>query len=67
MPKLTEKLLSKLGMQIETQGSELDLVCGMEVSGKTEYKVKHKGRTYYFCSENCQKHFHDDPEKYASE
>ena len=56
-----------MGMQIETQGSELDLVCGMEVSGKTEYKVKHKGRTYYFCSENCQKHFHDDPEKYASE
>ena len=67
MPKLSDKLLSKLGMQIETQGSEFDLVCGMEISSKTKYKVKHKARTYYFCSENCQKHFHNDPEKYAGE
>lgn len=28
MTKLTGKLLSKLGMQIEAKGSELDLVCG---------------------------------------
>jgi len=68
MPKLTEKLLSKMGMQIETQGSDLDLVCDlMELSGKTKYKVTHKGKTYYFCSENCQKHFYDDPEKYAGD
>ena len=67
MTKLTSKLLSKLGMQIETPGSELDLVCGMEISDKTKYKVTHNDRTYYFCSENCQKHFHDDPEKYVGE
>ena len=67
MTKLTNKLLSKLGMQIETRGSELDLVCGMEVSGETKDKVTHNDKTYYFCSENCQKHFHDNPEKYAGE
>ncbi len=67
MAKLTEKLLAKLGMQIETQGSELDLVCGMELSGQTQHKVVHKGKVYYFCSEGCQKHFKDDPEKYTGE
>jgi len=65
--KLTEKLLSKMGMQVETKANEIDLVCGMEISGKTEYKVSHKGRVYYFCSEGCQKHFKDDPEKYIGE
>lgn len=57
MTKLTSKLLSKLGMQIEARGSELDLVCGMELPQETQYKVAHKGRVYYFCSEGCQKHF----------
>ena len=67
MTKLTEKLLSKMGMQVETKANEIDLVCGMEISGKTEYKVSHKGRVYYFCSEGCQKHFKDDPKKYIGE
>jgi len=64
MTKLTSKLLSKMGMQIETRGSEIDLVCGMEIPDKTVHKVVYKGKTYYFCSENCQQHFKDDPEKY---
>ena len=67
MTKLTEKLLAKLGMQIEERGSSLDLVCGMDIPDKTKYKVTHKGKAYYFCSEGCQKHFKDDPEKYAGE
>lgn len=54
-------------MQIETRGSELDLVCGMELPKETKYKVARKGTAYYFCSENCQKHFRDDPEKYLGE
>lgn len=66
MAKLTKKLLSKLGFQIETKGSEIDLVCGMEVDpDKVSYKSRYKGRNYYFCSQSCKKHFDDDPEKYA--
>lgn len=67
MTKLTSKLLSKMGMQIETKGSEIDLVCGMEISGQPKFKAKHKGKAYYFCSENCQQHFKDDPKKYIGD
>jgi len=48
MTKLTDKLLSKMGMQIEIRGSEIDLVCGMEISGKTKFKASYKGKIYYF-------------------
>lgn len=65
MAKLGNKLLSKFGFQIETKGNEIDLVCGMEVDAdKTNFKTKHKGREYYFCSENCLNHFKSDPEQY---
>lgn len=67
MTKLTDKLLSKMGMQIETKGSEIDLVCGMEISGHPKFKATYKDKTYYFCSDHCQKHFRDDPEKYIGE
>lgn len=66
MAKLTKKLLSKMGFQIESRGIEIDLVCGMEVdASKTKYKTKYKGKDYFFCSENCLAHFKNDPEKYA--
>lgn len=43
-----------------------DLVCGMELYLKdAKYKVKHNGGYYYFCAKFCQKHFKNDPEKYA--
>jgi YHS domain-containing protein len=67
MTKLTNKILSKMGMHVETKGHELDLVCGMEISGQTKNTVSHNDTTYYFCSSNCQKHFRDDPEKYIGE
>lgn len=42
-----------------------DPVCGMMVDPeKTQYKSDHKGKTYYFCSENCQKAFETDPSQY---
>jgi Cu+-exporting ATPase len=67
MTKITEKLLSKMGMQVETKANEIDLVCGMEITGQTQYKANYKDKTYYFCSDHCQKHFKDDPEKYIGE
>ena len=46
---------------------EFDVVCGMELDpAKVACTSTHKGMTYYFCSENCQKHFDDDPEKYIA-
>ena len=44
-----------------------DVVCGMQIDpakakgGKSEYK----GKTYYFCSEDCKKKFDKEPAKYA--
>jgi len=66
MVKLSKKLLSKFGFQIETKGNEIDLVCGMDVdASKTKFKTKYKGKEYFFCSENCLSHFKNDSEKYA--
>ena len=67
MSKLTNKLLSKMGMQLETKGNDIDLVCGMEVSAETTNKVVYKGKTHHFCSDQCQKHFKDNPQKYIGE
>ena len=44
-----------------------DVVCGMQIDpakakgGKSEYK----GKTYYFCSEDCKKKFDKEPAKYV--
>lgn len=66
MTKLSRKLLSKMGFQLETEGPEIDLVCGMELdANKARLKTKYKGKKYYFCSDNCLHHFKNDPEKYA--
>lgn len=67
MTKADNKLLSKMGMHIQTKGNEIDLVCGMEISRQSKFKAKYKGEMYYFCSTHCQKHFKDDPERYIGE
>jgi Cu+-exporting ATPase len=46
----------------------MDPVCGMDVgesqaAGKSEVA----GKTYYFCSVECQEQFEDDPESYVEE
>ena len=44
-----------------------DPVCGMEVKeSPTALKVEHAGRTYYFCSETCQKSFQKMPDRYIN-
>jgi len=45
-----------------------DPVCGMDVeeataAGKSEYE----GKTFYFCSAECQEEFEDDPESYLDD
>jgi len=44
-----------------------DVVCGMTIDpakakgGKSDYK----GKTYYFCSDDCKKKFDKEPAKYV--
>jgi Cu+-exporting ATPase len=43
-----------------------DPVCGMSVDpATTKYSSEHKGKKYYFCSEDCLNKFKADPAKYA--
>jgi len=45
----------------------IDIACGMEVDPDDPGAVTEiGGRTYYFCSEGCRKHFESDPQKYLS-
>ena len=43
-----------------------DPVCGMEIEeGKAHARREYGGRTFYFCSANCETTFAADPDKYA--
>jgi len=43
-----------------------DPVCGMSVTEQSPHHLEHDGRSYYFCSTNCQTKFSADPAKYLS-
>jgi YHS domain-containing protein len=44
---------------------EKDPVCGMQVDrNKAQYHMTHKGKDYYFCSQECKKQFERNPERY---
>jgi len=69
-----EKYLQKTTGEEKTSGccpgkeTATDLACGIKVK-KSEAKVsyEYKGKTYYFCSEECKEKFVKDPEKYIKE
>lgn len=45
---------------------ERDPVCGMNVDPKSAAgSMEWQGKTYYFCSANCQRQFQQAPERYA--
>ena len=48
-----------------------DMVCGMEVDpakAKAENLTsEHKGKTFYFCSDECKTQFEAKPEEFAGE
>ena len=45
-----------------------DPVCGMTVESTTAFaRSEWEGRTYYFCSEACQREFAADPSRYTAE
>lgn len=47
--------------------ADIDLVCGMTVSDKSDHQTHHEGADYYFCSEHCLKKFTADPAHYLSD
>jgi len=60
-----------LALSAVAQQSEETVVCpvsGKEIK-KSEAKITHeyKGKTYYFCCENCKEEFMKNPEKYTKE
>jgi YHS domain-containing protein len=49
------------------ESMEKDPVCGMTVDEKTaKYKSEYKGKTYYFCAQQCKTTFDKKPSKFAS-
>lgn len=45
-----------------------DPVCGMSVDEKSaDATSSYKGKTYYFCSDECKKTFDKQPEVYAKQ
>ena len=50
---------------METSLKQKDPVCGMEVSiADSDRKIEFEGNVYYFCSEECQDKFLEDPGLY---
>ncbi|WP_363318685.1 heavy metal translocating P-type ATPase [Rhodoferax sp.] len=43
-----------------------DPVCGMTVTESSGHTLQHEGRTYYFCSANCQHKFAANPGQYLA-
>ena len=47
-----------------------DPVCGLNVDESKAkaagLKIEHQGKSYYFCSDTCQKQFNKTPERYAA-
>ncbi len=49
----------------EVEEAVRDPICGMQVNGKTKYRLEFKGKTYRFCSKACMSEFQDDPRSYT--
>jgi xanthine dehydrogenase accessory factor len=48
-------------------GSAVDPVCGMSVAIATaEFRVEHRGATFYFCCAGCQHRFQKRPQQYLA-
>lgn len=65
---MTKKQYKRKGYQIEeSEDYVIDLVCGMELTpDEVKFSSEYKGKTYFFCSQNCKEHFDNNPEKYAA-
>lgn len=45
----------------------VDPVCGMKIDeNETEFQSTYGGKDFYFCSEECETKFDENPEHYAT-
>lgn len=52
--------------QYQQENMVTDPVCGMRINRTiAAASSEHKGRNYFFCAEQCQRKFVEDPERYA--
>ena len=57
----------KLNFLSKTSNKAQDPICLMKVEkDENTLKYEYKGKTYYFCSENCKEQFKQKPEEYLS-
>ncbi len=53
--------------EVNTVTYQKDPVCGMDVDPKTaKFKSEYKGKTYYFCSDQCKKSFDQEAESFIA-
>lgn len=48
------------------EDSQLDLVCGMEVSATSSMQVEYENQVFRFCSERCKEKFSAEPQRFLS-
>jgi Cu+-exporting ATPase len=47
---------------------ERDPVCGMQIDPRqAAAKMDYRGKTYYFCSEDCHRKFMQNPQQYVQQ
>lgn len=64
--RITKQSADDLEAPIGEEEFVTDPVCELEFQAyETEYKSYYKGKTYYFCSEECLRRFNDCPERYT--
>ncbi len=54
------------GSPADASGGLIDPVCGMAVSDRSEYRHRHDGRVYTFCSPHCRAKFQAAPQRYLT-
>ena len=51
----------------EVNHMPIDPVCGVQVDEEDAVTFTYKGRTYYFCCDDCRDEFREAPEEYVGE
>ena len=66
-PEAEQKTPARTGAVPKAASSNVtDVVCGMAIDPKTAFgKTEYKGKTYYFCRQECKDAFEKAPEDYS--
>ena len=59
-------LNAKVAQAEAAEAQVVDVVCKMAVDPKRALKAEYKGKTYYFCQQDCKDNFEGSPDTYLS-